>query len=200
MQVPPEIAFRDVEPSDNLKERILDGIDKLEKVYPNLVSCRTTVTDTTPDRHSGNTYRVRLEIGIPSRTIIVDERDPEATDHRTVTQTIREAFQIGRKRLMKAKELQRGEVKMHDLPPHGRVTRLLTDDTGVRYGFLTSRDGRQVYFHEEALVDLEYGDLEVGDEVRFAAAEGDDGLQASTVAPLDPDLVGPNQERSIPLP
>src|SRR5690606_14518843 len=76
MQVPPEIAFRDIEPTDELKALILDGIDKLETVYPNLISCRAVVTDTTPGRNSGNNYRVRLEISIPHKTVMVDEDTP----------------------------------------------------------------------------------------------------------------------------
>ncbi len=199
MQVPPEIAFRGLEPTDSLKALILEGIEKLEKIYPNLISCRTVVTDDTPGRHSGHAYRVRLEVGIPKHTVIVDKRDPESVEHKDVTQAIREAFSVARKRLLEMKERQSGEVKTHDLPPHGRITRLLMDDTGVRYGFLESREGRQVYFHEKALVDLDYDDLEVGDEVRYAEAEGDEGPQASTVARLDPHRIGPLQERSIPL-
>lgn len=198
MDVPPEIAFRGVEPTDRLKALILDGIDALEEVHPRVVSCRTMVADDTPDRHSGNNYRVRLDIGIPHKNVIVDET-PDGGEPRPLDQVIRDAFKIGRKRLQKEKDLQRGDVKSHDLPPHGRVVRLLTDDTGVRYGFLESRDGQQVYFQEAALVDVDYDELEVGDEVRYAAAEGSDGPQASTVAPIDPRKIGRSNERSIPL-
>ncbi|TVR67350.1 MAG: HPF/RaiA family ribosome-associated protein [Gemmatimonadales bacterium] len=199
MQVEPEIAFRDVPATEEYKNLILEGIDKLENVYPHLISCRTVVTDTTPDRRTGNVHRVRVEVAIPGSTIVVDPTDSAPGESRNVAQAISHAFDLARRRLQKAKELQAGDVKTRGLPPHGRVTRLLTDDFGVRYGFLHSREGRQVYFHEEALVGLDYDDLEVGDEVRFAAAEGDEGLQASTVAPLDPGDVGPRQERSIPL-
>lgn len=199
MEVPPEMAFRGVEPTDELKGRILDGIEALEDVYPNLISCRSMVADETPDQTSGKSFRVRLEIGIPSKTVVVDPKHPGADDRPTLDQTITEAFSVARKRLVKAKKLQRGETKVHELPPHGRVVRLLTDDTGVRYGFIENREGRQIYFHEEALVDLEYDDLEVGDEVRYAAAQGDDGLQASTVATLDPQKIGPTQEKDVPV-
>lgn len=199
MQVEPEIAFRDVPATDGYKEMILEGIDRLEKIYPHLISCRTVVTDTTPDRRSGNVYRVRVEVGMPGRTIVVDPTDSEPGENRDVAQSINHAFNLARKRLQKAKELQAGDVKTRELPPHGRITRLLTDDTGVRFGFLLSREGRQAYFQEEALVDLQYDDLEVGDEVRFAAAEGNEGLKATTVAPIEDADVGPRQERSIPL-
>ncbi len=199
MDVPPEIAFRGMEPADTLKELILTGIDDLEEVYPRLVSCRVMVSDTTPSRQSGNSYRARLDIGIPGKTVVVDETAPTDGEPRAVDQTISDAFKIGRRLLQKEKDRQQGAVKSHDLPPHGRVVRLLTDPTGVRYGFLESRDGRHIYFQEGALVDVDYDDLDVGAEVRYAEAEGDKGPQASTVARLDPGTIGPSQEQSIPL-
>lgn len=199
MEVPPEMAFRGVEPTDELKNMILDGIETLESVYPNLISCRSMVADDTPDQTSGKSYRVRLEVGIPGKSVVVDRQHSEADEPPTLEQTINEAFSVARKRLVKAKKLQRGETKVHELPPHGRVVRLLVDDTGVRYGFIENREGRQIYFHEEALVDLEYDDLEVGDEVRYAAAQGDEGLQASTVAKLEPQEIGPTQEKEVPM-
>jgi len=198
MQVPPEIAFRHVEATDDLKALILEGIQKLEAVYPGLISCRTMVADETPDQRTANTYRVRLEIGIPDHTLIVDRSDPDASNHREVRQAILAAFEMGRKRLQKAKDLQKGEVKVRTLPPHGRITALLTDEMGVRYGFLESRDGRRIYFHEEAVVEVDFEALDIGDEVRFAAADGDGGLQASTVAPVDRLKVEPLQPREFP--
>ncbi len=200
MDVPPEIAFRNVEATDDIKQGILDGIDKLEEVYPGLVACRVMVEDLTPARHSGNEYKIRLELSIPNKTVMVEKDHTESSDPVDLHQLLREAFNIGRKRLKKVKDQRRGNGKEYDLPPHGRVTRLLTDEHGVRYGFLMDREGTQVYFHENALVDeLEYEDLEVGDEVRFTAAKGDHGPQASSVAPLDPHKVGPTVERTIPL-
>ncbi len=193
MDVPPEIAFREVEPTDALKALILEGIDKLEKVHPRLISCRATVTDTTPGRHSGNTYRVQLEMAVPNRTVIVDQSDPGAIEYQDVEQVIRQAFSIARNRLQEVKERSRGEVKRSELPPHGRVTRLLVSDEGVRYGFLESRQGRQIYFHEEALVDLEYDELEVGDEVRYAEAGGGRGSAGQHGRPAGPE---PDRTRS----
>jgi len=199
MDVPPEIAFRGLEPTDALKQRILDGIDDLEEVYDRLVSCRVMVEDTTPGRHTGKIYRVRLEIGIPHQTVMVDSKPREADEARDVQQVMRHAFEIGRRRLSELKERQRREVKTMELPPHARVTKLLTNGEGTRYGFLMAEDGREIYFHENALVNLDYDDLDVGDEVRYAESRGDKGPQASTVAPLDPRKVSPRRDEEIPL-
>lgn len=199
MQVPPEIAFRQLDATDEFKELILEKIDDLEEVYPRLVSCRIMVADETPGQHSGKNIRVRIEMGIPGRHVVVDEDNSEGSTVRSVEQTIRDAFSTGRSRLKKEKALQHGDVKTHDLPPHGRVTRLLTDETGVRYGFIQGRDGQSIYFHEDAIVGMEYEDIDVGDEVRIAVAGGDDGPQASTVAPMSDEPLGPEQEREVPL-
>lgn len=200
MDVPPEVAFRGLEPTDALKERILEGIDDLEEVYDRLVSCRVMVEDTTAARHSGKIYRVRLEIGVPNQTVVVDRKPREADEVRDVYQAIKHAFDIGRRRLGELKERQRRDVKTPQLPTHGRVVKLLDGDDGeARYGFLLAEDGREIYFHENALVDVDYEDLDVGAEVRYAERRGDKGPQASTVAPLDPSRLGPRQEESVPL-
>jgi cold shock CspA family protein len=199
MQVSPEIAFRNISADERFKEQILAGIDDLEEVYPDLVSCRAVVADDTPGQRTGSNIRVRLDIGIPNHEVVVVEDNPASDDTRSVKQTIRDAFQTARRSLKREKAQQRGDAEAHDLPPHGRITRLLTDDRGVHYGFIRDREGRQIYFHEDALVDLDFQALEVGDEVRIAVAAGDEGPQASTVAPLDREAIGPRQEAEVPL-
>ena len=196
MDVPPEIAFRDVPATDTLKGLILDRIDRLETTYDHLVSCRVIVENTTPARTSGAIHRVHLELGVPGHNLIVNRKPPEEGKARDVEQAIDQAFDTARRRLKELKRKQSGDVKSHDLPTHGRVIKLLVDDTGVRYGFLMSGDGREIYFHENALVRLDYDDLDIGDEVRFAEAAGDEGPQASTVSPLDSRAVGRRQQKS----
>lgn len=200
MDVPPEIAFRNVEATEELKDRILAGIEKLETVYDRIVSCRVMVEETNPSRQNGKLNHVRLDIGVPGHEVIVNRTPPDKPgSHQDLPQAINEAFDKAWRQLRELKKQQRGEVKSHDLPPHGRIVRLLSESSGVRYGFLMSRDGRQIYFHENALVDLDYDSLEVGQEVRYAEEEGDDGPQASTVAALDQSKIGPQNEEEIPL-
>lgn len=199
MDVPPEIAFRNVEATEDLKSRILDGISDLEEVHDHVVSCRVMVEETNPGRSTGKLNHVRIEVAVPNHQVVVNRDPPAHPATQDLRQAINEAFQKARRKLRKVKAKQRGHVKVPGLPPHGRVVRLLTDDAGVRFGFLQSRDGRQVYFHENALVDLDYDELEVGTEVRFAEEEGKKGPQASTVARLDTDRVGPSREAELPL-
>lgn len=199
MQVPPEIAFRHLEATDDLREVIREGIDRLDEAHPNLISCRIMVADDTPAQQSGSNFRARLDLSVPGSELVVEEDNGAAGSDRSAARTLKDAFSVARRRLQKEKSRHRDHAAGQALPPHGRVVRLLTDETGVRYGFILTRDGRRVYFHEDALVDLAYEELETGDEVHLAIAGGDDGPQASTVSPLPDDALGPRREKDVPL-
>src|SRR2546427_559512 len=49
------------------------------------------------------------------------------------------------------------------------------------YGFLRTRDGRQIYFHRRSVLHDGFERLAIGTEVRFEEEDGSDGPQASTV-------------------
>jgi len=177
MDVPPEIAFRNVERNDAVDRRILEGIEKLEKVYPRLTSCRIAVEDASPGRDSGHLYRVRIDLGVPGSEVVVS-RDPPREPAEDLLHAVGEAFDIARRRLRKFAEKQRGEVKSHHRPRRGHVAKIFIDDG---YGFIEAEDGREIYFHQNSLVDTNLERVRVGDEVRYAEERGDKGPQASTV-------------------
>jgi len=177
MDVPPEIAFRNIERTAAVEKKILSGIDRLEKVYERLVSVRIMVEDQNPGRETGNLYHVRIDMGVPGNEIVV-HRKPPPEPHEDLVQAVGEAFDIARRRLRKFSDLQRGEVKTHVPQPHGRVLRLFPAEG---YGFIESDDGREIYFHRNSLVNGDFDELEVGTVVRFAEERGEKGPQASTV-------------------
>jgi cold shock CspA family protein len=59
------------------------------------------------------------------------------------------------------------------------VVRILADEG---YGFLESADGREVYFHQNSVLEGAFRKLRLGMEVRFAEEPGEKGPQASTVS------------------
>jgi cold shock CspA family protein len=181
VDVPPEIAFRNVEPTETLKALIEDGIASLEKVHPRLVSCRVMVEEV-----NRGFPHVRLDIGIPGSELVVNNREvPVDPPSREVAGAIREAFDIARRQLRERRMRQSVERKRRDRAPTGRILRFATDSPSDRYGFLLSEDGREIYFHESSLRDLAYDDLVEGMEVRFTETSGKEGANASSVSPLN---------------
>ena len=94
MDVPPEIAFRQVEPTEALKSIILEGIDSLEKVHPRLTSCRVMVEEA-----SRGIPHVRLDIGIPGGDLVVNREAPDDPASRDLTSAVRDAFDVARRQL-----------------------------------------------------------------------------------------------------
>ena len=90
---------------------------------------------------------------------------------------IREAFDAASRQIEDIARDMRGQVKEHTAESHGRVAKLLADECG----FIETADGREIYFHRNAVLDGAYRRLRVGSEVRFVEEEGAKGAQASTV-------------------
>jgi cold shock CspA family protein len=124
---------------------------------------------------------VRVDLKLPGHDIVVG-RDPEAHHaHEDVYVAIRDTFDAVRRLLEDRVRKDRGDVKLHAVPDHGRIGRLLLD-----YGFIRGADGTEIYFHRNSVVGGGFDKLDIGDEVRFVAqlSESTQGPQASTVTPL----------------
>lgn len=199
MQVPPEIAFRNIQPSDELKSRILEGIASLEEVYDRITSCRVMVEESNPGRRAGKLNHVRIDIIVPRGELVINRNPPAHPGSHDLPLAIGEAFDKARRQLLELKRIQRGDVKTPGLPPHGRIVRLMANGAAGRYGFLQTRDGRELYFHENAVIGMSYDNLDEGTEVYFAEGEGQEGPHASTVSPIERHEVGPKREQEIPL-
>lgn len=179
MQIEPEIAFRGVEPTEGVKEEIRSGIDSLEQVSDQIMSCRIMVEMADHRQRTGNLYRVSINITLPGHEIIVNRAPAEHLPQEDLFQAIGEAFDRARQQLIEQARKTRGDVKAHETPSHGHVVRLFPE-----YGFIDTADGREVYFHRNSLISGDFDDLEEGSELRFAVEQGTEGPQATSVRPI----------------
>jgi cold shock CspA family protein/ribosome-associated translation inhibitor RaiA len=180
MQIPLKIAFEGgLTASDGLRERIEREAAKLERFADRITACRVAVIGRSGRHHQGDLYQVRIQIVMPGRKDIMIDRNPSADHaHEDAYVTVRDAFNAARRRLQDHERRSAGQIKTHEPPPHGRVARLIAEQD---YGFIETSDGREIYFHRNAVVNDEFDSLEVGAQVRFVESEGDEGPQASTV-------------------
>lgn len=195
MLLPAQISFHGLTPSDALRDLVNAEASKLDHLYRDIISCRVAVERLAAHRRSGNPYRVRIELAVPGKRLIVDshpnargvrdnltsialERSAETNpQHKDPALATRDAFRKLGRQLQDYAHRQRGDIKTHEtIQPEGKVTRLFDD-----YGFLQTNDGRDVYFHRDSLLNAEFERLTVGARVRFVEEEGEKGPQASTV-------------------
>lgn len=181
MILPVQVAFHNLPPSDEIEEKVRTEAGKLDEFFDRIMSCRVVVD--VPHRHhrDGSFYQVRINLKVPGREIVINREPSRRDDCRDIDIVIRDAFDEARRQLDEYTQILRREVKAHAAPDHARVARLFADGG---YGFLETRDGREVYFHKNSVLNGGFGHLELGTEVAFTEEEGDKGPQASSVRPV----------------
>lgn len=178
MQQTLQITFRGLDRSEAIEQRIVEKAEDLGRLHDRIMKCHVTVEAPHNHHYKGNQYVVRLDLRLPDKEIVVG-RQP----HEDVYVAIRDTFEAAGRQLEDHARRRRGEVKRHEAPAHGTVTRLFRDDG---YGFVQMPDGAEVYFHENSVAGGAFSSLGVGSEVRLvvADAESDKGPQASSVVPI----------------
>ena len=151
-----------------------------------------------PHRHhrKGSPYHIRIDLTVPQGEIVV-RREPSLsaqarhlgereikkhaevkTTHKNLRIAIDEAFKAAGRRLQDYARRQRGDTKSHAPLPEARVSKIFPHEG---YGFLTSDDGREIYFHKNSVLGRAFPHLKVGTTVSFVEEPGEKGPQASTV-------------------
>jgi ribosomal subunit interface protein len=114
MQLPLEITFRGIPHSDAVETRIREKAAKLEQYCHNITSCRVAVEAEHHNHHQGNLYKVRIDINVPNKHIVVSRDHHDKQAHEDVYVALRDAFSAAARQLEEYVRMQRGEVKHHN--------------------------------------------------------------------------------------
>jgi ribosomal subunit interface protein len=178
MQIPLQISFRDTEPSAAIEAKIRQRAAKLDRYYDRIMGCRVVVEAPHRRHHQGRLYHVRVDVTVPQGELVVSREPMDHQPHEDVYVAIRDAFDATQRRLADYARRQRGEVKPREAPPVMHVTKLFPT---AGYGFITTADGWEIYFHKNSVLNDAFDRLEVGSEVQYVEEQGEKGPQASTV-------------------
>jgi cold shock CspA family protein/ribosome-associated translation inhibitor RaiA len=180
MQAPLQIAFRDSQPSDQIRAEIEKEARRLEKFYDRITACNVVVTTPSLLHHRrGGLFKINLHITLPQhKDIIVNRTHDDVHQHEHISVAIRDAFTAAKRQIEDAVRQMRGDVKQDIAADRGRVSKLIA---GENYGFIETADGREIYFHRNSVLDGAFERLKVGAEIRFVEEAGEKGPQASTV-------------------
>jgi len=178
MEQPIQITFRDIPRSEALEANIREKVEKLDQFYGNIMACRVVVERPHGHHHQGQLYHVRIDLTVHGGELVI-KRDPkEHHAHEDPYVAVRDAFKAARRKLQDYARKQRGDIKSHEMPPHGTVSEIVPM---MDCGRILSSDGREIYFHRNSVVDGVFDLLEEGDQVWYAEEAGADGPQASSV-------------------
>ncbi len=184
MQVPLELSFRNIKKTENLETLIREQVSHLERICEYMTSCRLAVEKPQKHMQSGSPFRVRIEMNVPPSHKIIAKREPgEGEMHDDIATVVRDAFEAAERQLREITERQRGETKEHPMQEIDAVVDRLFKDK--EYGFLTTVDGRQVYFHKNSVLQDDFERLAPGTGVRYVEESGEKGPQARSVFIVD---------------
>lgn len=178
MKLPLQIAFHNLDPSDEIEAKIRAEAERLDNYYGRIMSGRVVVDVPHQHRKEGTFYQVRIDLKVPGAEIAVGHESAQNAEHRDLDIAIRDAFDEARRQLEDRFRIETRQVKAHEPMPHARVARLFPERG---YGFLETPDGREIYFHTHSVLNGGFLSLKVGEEVRFTEELGEKGPQASSV-------------------
>ena len=124
MDVPLEIRFHNMAPSDAIEARVRERVEKLTHLYDQLVACRVSIEAPHKQHRKGNLFTVHIDMSVPGSELVVSRgphhpqekyRDPD------LYTVLNEAFEAAERQLTEFKRRQRGDVKNHRPPGGGSL-------------------------------------------------------------------------------
>ena len=172
-----QVEARNLEIRKVWQEKIDEEKSRLDRHHAGFVHHLRVMIEGTSSHKEGG-YEVRLVASIPNDTVVVKRKGEK------VVPLLVDAFNtLG----LQLKELQRKRRQSYKAAPE--AAKGVAGGEGVvksifpyeAYGFIVTPQGREIYFHENALKDITMNQLAEGDGVKFGEAQGDKGPCAAWV-------------------
>lgn len=172
-----EIDFTDCEPSEAVRKKIEKKLERLQRFYDRIISCHVTVR--IPHLHRVvHFYHIQIRLEIPEKVFLVNREPGKNYAHTDINVAIRDAFNKLTRQLEDFTKHRKERPRPKVAPPHGKV-KMLNPQEG--YGFVVTKEGEEIYFHENSIVGDNITQLHPGMEVRFEAEMGEKGPQVTSM-------------------
>ena len=183
MQTQAQVSFDDIPIDEAVRDAALEHIDQLENYSDRITGCHVVIAQ--PHRHhrEGRLYSVRVDVRVPGGEIIVNRDHHLDHAHEDVFVALRDSFAAARRRLEDHVRRLRGDEKPHAARAQGHVSQFFPLQA---YGFIETPDGREIYFHRNAMPDHDFQLVDIGSPVFYSEEEGDEGPQAAFVQLVHP--------------
>jgi cold shock CspA family protein/ribosome-associated translation inhibitor RaiA len=170
-----QVEGRNLEIRKVWQDKIENEKERLSRHHPGLVhNLRVTIEGTAHHKEGG--YELIVVASVPNDTVVVKRKGEK------VRVLLGDAFDTMGQQLKELQRKRRQTVKIQEgavgSGSDGVIKKVFPFEY---YGFIATPEGREIYFHENALKDNKITDLNEGDAVKFGEGEGDKGPSASWV-------------------
>ncbi len=168
-----QVTIRDILSTSTLDSHIRKHIEKLNRFYDRISSCRVVVELSQKHKHQGKLYNARIDITVPGKELVVTRKMSQ-----DIYVALRDAFKAIERQLEEHSKKRHGRVKSHNDSLHGHVARLISREG---YGFIEGTDGNEYYFSMTNVSYPQFSQLNIGDAVEYFAESESEGRQAHHV-------------------
>ena len=182
MDRPLDIAFHNMEPSEQMEAEIRRQVEKLETRHSRLIGCRVSVEQLHSQHRNGNLVEVHIILSLPGNDLAVSREPHHAKDrfaNADAYVSIREAFRAAERQLQAAEPRRpKDRVTPSGSATLGQVAQMIPD---ADHGFILNNLGTQIYFHRDSVTNGDFASLKPGDPVHYVEEAGDAGPVATKV-------------------
>jgi ribosomal subunit interface protein len=168
-----EIQTQHVEMQPEWRTLIEERLARLAERYPKLI--RVHVTLKHGPHHAHGAEEVDIVATYPRATLRAGKREEGMRD------AVHAALEALERQLAEHRDEQQRFGTGFGARASGTIERLFADRG---YGFIQSEAGEEVYFHRNALRELDFATLELGLPVSIEVEQGSHGLHATRVFPM----------------
>ncbi len=108
MEIPLQVTWRNIDKSDAVDDDIRAKAEKLNEFNDHIMSCRVVVEASHKHHHKGNLYRIRIDVKVPDRELVVTRDPGDEHSHEDIYVTVRDAFDAMRRQLQDHARNRRG--------------------------------------------------------------------------------------------
>ncbi len=100
MQVPLDITFQNMDPSEALRAEVEREARRLEKFHDRITSCHVTVVAPRTRHRQGDPFEVGIRVAMPRhKDIIVDKTRGNIPEHEHASVAIKDAFALAQRQI-----------------------------------------------------------------------------------------------------
>lgn len=174
-----EISFPDFEPSEAVRTDVERYLAKVENLYDRVVSCHVSIR-APHQRQRVHIYHVTIVLEIPGEDVVVSHEPEKDMSHADIHVAIRDAFNALTRQLRKRVKSRQEKVIVNEDPHEIGVVKSFDPNQG--WGFVEDHQGREIYFHQNALLNADASDLKPGSRVRFVEGPGEKGNHVTSMS------------------
>lgn len=178
MQLPLQVTFRNMPPSDAVRDDILERVNKLESFSNQILSCQVILSIPHKHHHKGRIPHIQIRLHVPGQVLVISRERERDGAHEDIYVALADTFKALNRKLEDYSRVKRRDVKEKVGPPHGFVSSMFPD---LDYGFVTTPDGREIFFHRNSLLNGDFKKLKIGTEVSFSEGQGEKGPTVTTM-------------------